>query len=174
MISCQLRFSVFSKQSQPFWSPKWMKKRRWGSFGFLQYLSEILSTFSLNFGDRHLYLGRLKCHTNRLEKSQIKMGICTPNTISWKWFLPAFHPSNFQFFLCLSSPDSVLACIFRILNWQQPHPLQPHFHAWTPRESISLPRKLSIHLSHSTTTASTTLRQKMLNLEFAMIQNSDT
>lgn len=95
-----------------------------------------------NSGDRHLCLGKLKCHTNKLQKNQklkwisalykhITMKVIPTSLASY--FL-ASHPSNFQFLLCLSFQAWTLSlsCIFGILNpssWQQPHLLQLDFYA---------------------------------------------
>lgn len=99
-----------------------------GTFRFLQYLSEILSTFSLNFGDRHLCLGRLKCQTNRLEKSQKLKWVSALQTPSHEsdFYQPSipltFNPLSFQlrFCACLYLQDAELTA---------PHPVQLHVHA---------------------------------------------
>lgn len=174
MISCQLHFSVSSKQSQPFWSPKWMKKT-WGSFGFLQYLSEILSTFSLNFGDRHLYLGRLKCHTNRLGKSQKLKWASALQSCESDFYQPSIHLTFNSFFVF---PAQILCLPISSGYWTDSNNIHSssismHKHPENPFLFLGNFLYTCLIQLHSTTT-STTLRQKMLNWEFAIIQNSDT
>ena len=155
---------------------KWMKKR-WGSFRLLQYLSEILSTFSLDFGDRHLCLGRPKCQINRLEKSQKLKWVSALQTPSREsdFYQPSIPLTFNPFFvfpaqiLCLpvsSGHWTDSNCIHSSSMSMHKHPENPFFFLGNFLYTclIQLP----------STTTSTPLRQMMLNLEFAMIQDSDT